>query len=376
MLAKLAFHPLGNADTIRIDLRDGRKMLVDYADMLNPADRFDARLNLPAELRRDLRLYQRDHYDVVVFTHLDRDHTCGASEFFWFDHAGAYQGEGRTRIRELWVPAGAITEAGSEGCARVIRQEARHRLRQGYGIRIFSRPAALKGWLEANGLTLAQREHLITDAGQLVPGFQKTAPEGVEFFIHSPYAWRRNEREVDDRNQDSVVFQATFREGFRDTRALFTADMEWEGLQSIVQITRGHHNDERLHWDLVKLPHHCSYLSLAADKGEDVTEPAEEVRWLYKEAGRARGIMVSTSDPIPTKGTPEDQDCQPPHRQAANYYKEVRDDLDGEFAVTMERPTRAKPRVTEIEITAAGAKLLSATVPAAAVISSGPVRAG
>ena len=32
MTAKLTFHPLGNADCTRIDLADGRKILLDYAD--------------------------------------------------------------------------------------------------------------------------------------------------------------------------------------------------------------------------------------------------------------------------------------------------------------------------------------------------------
>jgi hypothetical protein len=33
MTAKLTFHPPGNADCTCIDMADGRKMLVDYADM-------------------------------------------------------------------------------------------------------------------------------------------------------------------------------------------------------------------------------------------------------------------------------------------------------------------------------------------------------
>jgi hypothetical protein len=37
MTAKLTFHPLGTADCTRIDMANGRKMLVDYADMRNPA---------------------------------------------------------------------------------------------------------------------------------------------------------------------------------------------------------------------------------------------------------------------------------------------------------------------------------------------------
>jgi hypothetical protein len=55
MTAKLTFHPLGNADCTRIDMANGRKMLVDYADIRNPADMWDARIDLPEILKADLR---------------------------------------------------------------------------------------------------------------------------------------------------------------------------------------------------------------------------------------------------------------------------------------------------------------------------------
>jgi hypothetical protein len=375
MTARITVFPLGNADTTRIDLRDGRKMLVDYADMLNRDDPLDKRIDLPAELHKDLRAARRDSFNVVCFTHLDDDHVHGSSDFFWFDHAAKYQGDSRIKIADLWVPASAITEVGCEDCARVIREEAKYRLKKGYGIRVFSRPDALKAWLEQNGLTVESRLHLITDAGRLVPGYDKWGAEGVEFFIHSPFGFRRNERDVEDRNQDSVVFQATFLEGGRDTRALFTADMDWPGLTDIVDISRKHGHESRLHWDIMKLPHHCSYLSLSDDKGRDCTTPGEEVRWLHEDAGQHRSVMISTSKPIPPRGTDEDKDPQPPHRQAANYYKGVQDQRDGDFAVTMERPL-SRPKPTQVDVTERGALLLSiVSVPAVAIASS-PVRAG
>ncbi|MFK4727412.1 hypothetical protein ABIE89_008512 [Bradyrhizobium niftali] len=46
-------------------------------------------------------------------------------------------------------------------------------------------------WLEKQGLTLESRAHLITDAGQYVPGFSMFGPERVQFFIHSPFGWQR-----------------------------------------------------------------------------------------------------------------------------------------------------------------------------------------
>ncbi len=108
MTATLTFHPLGNADCTRMDLADGRKVLIDYADMKNRADNYDTRIDLPEALRKDLRAASRNYFDVVLFTHLDADHTKGSSDFFWFDHATKYQGSDRIKIRDLWVPAAAI----------------------------------------------------------------------------------------------------------------------------------------------------------------------------------------------------------------------------------------------------------------------------
>lgn len=380
MSATLTFHPLGNADCTRMDLADGRKVLIDYADMKNRADSYDTRIDLPEALRKDLRAASRDYFDVVLFTHLDADHTKGSSDFFWFDHATKYQGSGRTKIRELWVPAAAICEDGVEDCARVIRQEARHRLKNGYGIKVFSRPERLKSWLEANGLTLESRQHLIVDAGQTVPGFNLTGPERAEFFIHSPFAWRQNDKEVVDRNSDSVVFQTTFMEGSRATYALFASDINHETITEIVQTTKSHKREDRLLWDIYKIPHHCSYKSIGPDKGEDQTEPVEEVAWLCETQGRKNGLIISTSDPMPTKGSDEDKDVQPPHREAGNYYESVVDDRDGEFAVTMAWPNVAKPRPMEVRIDHRGATLLSGSaitaVGGSAAVTSTPVRAG
>jgi hypothetical protein len=377
MIAKLTFHPLGNADCTRFDLADGKKMLADYADVRNPNDPWDRRIDLPAELRADLRAARRDYYDVVLYTHLDDDHCCGSGDFFWLDHASKYQGEGRIKIRELWVPAAAILEEGCEDSARIIRQEARHRLKKGYGIRVFSRPAKLKEWLEKNGLTLESRAHLITDAGQYAPGYSTFGPERVQFFIHSPFGWRQNDNEVVDRNQDSVVFQATFLEGGRETYALFMSDINHDSIEQIVKTSKRHDNEARLLWDVFKVPHHCSYTAIGLEKGNDETKPTDEVKWLCETQSRDRHIMMSTSKSIPSKGSDEDKDVQPPHRQAAAYYKRVANMKDGQFKVTMDLPSASKPKPTTIEITDRGARLLtvSATVGAASIVST-PARAG
>lgn len=80
-MTQLTFYPLGKADTTLIELQDGRRMLVDYADMRNASDASDKRCDLPTLLKSDMKAAKRSAYSVVAFTHLDDDHCCGSKDF-------------------------------------------------------------------------------------------------------------------------------------------------------------------------------------------------------------------------------------------------------------------------------------------------------
>jgi hypothetical protein len=376
MPAYVTFFPLGNADGALIDLADKRKILVDFGNEGDPDDPDDLRCDLAAELRTDLRKAGRDYLDVVCFTHVDDDHCKGTGEFFWLQHAPKYQGSGRIKIKQMWVPACAITEEGLTDDSRLVRQEARHRLREGKDILIFSRAERLKEWMAENGIDYESRTHLFVDAGKPVPGYSTSGPEQVEFFVHCPFAWRQDENTVIDRNGDSIVFQATFKEGFSTSYALFASDVDHEVLSQIVETTRKHGRDDRLLWDLMKLPHHSSYLSLGPERGEDETVAVPDVKWLFETQGQRGCTIVSTSCPIPAKGTKEDEGTQPPHRQAANHHRRVARQKDGSYMVTMEQPRKSAPAPFKFEITQLGVALLLAAPSVITTATSAPARQG
>jgi hypothetical protein len=376
MTAKVHFFPLGNADTLRLDLVDGRKVLVDYANMRCADDENDRRCDLSAELRRDLAKANRNYFDAVCITHLDEDHCKGFGEFFWLRHALAYQADERIRINELWVPAFALTEDNLDGDARLVRAEARYRFREGKGVRVFSRPAHLKDWMDKNGIDFESRKHLIVDAGTLVPGYTKEGPAQAEFFVHSPFGWRQDAQTVIDRNDGSIAMQVTFREGGNDTYALLGSDLDYEAISAIVQVTRKKGNAVRLLWDLLKLFHHCSYLALGPDRGTDETVAVPDVKWLFETQGRKGATIVSPSWPIPAKGSKEDKDVQPPHRQAANHHRRVTRNLGGQFTVTMEEPSQARPLPFSYEITAYGIAAVIAAPMVSTYAAAATPRAG
>jgi hypothetical protein len=372
----LTFFPLGNADCCRIKLSNGDRILFDYAHMRDESDKSEKRWDLASDIRDDLKKDKRNSFRVVAFTHLDDDHIHRSSEIFYLEHAEKYQSADRIKIEELWVPAAAIVEDGLTGEARILRSEARHRFLAGKGIRVFSRPEVLEEWLEENGLSLADRRDLITDAGRVVPGIS-LEDDGVEFFVHSPFAHRLDSGELLDRNSDCLFMQALFEVDGIQTKLLLGSDVDHDAIGEIVQITKKHANEARLEWDIFKLPHHCSYLSIGPERGDEATEPTDQTQWLYVDQGLKAAIMISTSKPIPVKGSEDDNCDQPPHRQAARFHKTHTLNREGEFKVTMEHPSCGSPKPIEIELGARKATIKkSALGGAAAVISSAAPRAG
>jgi hypothetical protein len=348
---KVTFFPIGNADSCLIEFANRRVMMFDFADVANKADPDDKRIDLETALRDALDANDQTELDTLALSHLDRDHINRSSEVFWLDHAKAYQDDERIKVKTFWAPAAALLEVNPSEEARIIRQELRHRLKGNYGVRIFSRPRALDQWMRDNDIDPDSRRHLLTDAGQLAPGFTLAADD-AEFFVHAPFAERCTDGRLIERNEAGLYMQATFRVDGVYSRVILAADCGYEVIEGIIRTTRAHGNDIRLQWDLHNIPHHSSYKSLAAEKGESKTTPSDTMRWLYETQGQVKGYLVSTSDPIPSKDTD-----QPPHRQAAAYYRDVAKSLSGRFLVTMENPSNAVPEAMVFTIDRRGPTL-------------------
>lgn len=355
-MASVTFYPLGNADCCLIKTDLGQLFAFDFADMHYPGDPNDKRMPLAESFRTDIGWPDRKAVDVLAITHGDRDHVLGISETFWLDHAQKYQSAERVKITELWVPAALIVDPIAEDDTKIIRAEAIHRFLNKKGIRVFARPEHLRDWLEARGRKLDDYRDVIVNAGKEVPGLTLDA-NGIEFFVHSPFAQRTADGLL-DRNDNCLVMQATIRSGWRDTRFLITADSVSKNWSRIVNITRAHGNDHRLAWDILKIPHHCSYLSIAPEdengdyiKGDYKTEASPEFEWLLSQ-GTERAVMVSTSWIIPDETT-----IQPPHVETYRRYKETADALDADLVVTMQHPSKFRPQRLIIDIDGSGPTL-------------------
>lgn len=379
---QIVFYPVGNGDTSQIVLSHGRRVLFDFCHRKN-ADSVDTpEIDLMKRLKSELNAAGRDYFDVVAFTHADADHIQGCTGFFELQHATRYQGSGRIKIKQLWVPAAMVMESATNDQQSdefvILRQEARHRLLEGKDILVFSRPQLLMDWLipklKERGEAPNARDHLFVDAGMLVPGFSLVA-DGVEFFCHSPFVKHCEDGDI-IRNSAALVFNVRLLAGTSTFDYLEIGDAHWEDLEDIVRITKLHKNEDRLAWDLINIPHHCSYLSLSDEKGEMVTEPKPLVKELLL-AGKLGSYIVSCSKPVVDVKESYAQ-VQPPHIQARKAYEQYLKEVQGrKFLVTMEEPNATKPEPLVFDVTAGGvAWAKTALIGAPSIVASRPSRAG
>jgi len=354
MSQKITFFPLGNAESCLLELSNNKTMLFDYAHTYT-GENGDKRINLESELSKHTQ------FDVVLFSHAHDDHVKGAKDFFYFDHAVKYQNDTRKKISELWVSSAFIldSELNSED-ARVIRQEARHRLKNNYGIKVFSEPNKLNKWLENNGIDPNERKNIIVHAGKLLSCSDLSGE--IEVFVHAPFS--ADAEEVEDKNEPSIVLQLRLTNNNNTTKILMTGDTPHTVLEKIVDISKSKNNEDYLNWDIYDIPHHCSYTGLSDDKGDWKTIPTTQVKELLS-WGNNNSVMVASCVPVTTE-------TSPPHIEAKRAYEYYSDKK--KFWVTMEYPNADSPKPLRYKIDHLGISEMTYSVNP--IITSPAPRAG
>lgn len=382
-MATVKFYPVGNGDTSLITLKNGKHILMDYRQHSSATDSTKPQFDIASDIKKTLLDAKKDRLEVLAFTHADKDHIEGSTEFFHLEHAIKYQGDGRIKIDQLWVPAAMLLESvdrdklSSEFA--IWRSEARYRLKNKTGIRVFSQPDELVKLIESWQMNIDELSDLIVDAGTIVDTFS-LENDNVEFFVHSPfmkYCEEAGKKVKKVRNQASLIFNIRFNEGGEVFDFLAIGDSEWEVLEDIVSITKYYKNEDRLRWDLLNIPHHCSYLALSDEKGDNETEPKEKVAELLL-LGNKDAYMICSSNSFDESTSEALKSTQPPHLQAKRCYERYLRDVNGRsLIVTMENESKTKPKPVIIEFTSSGLskrnyKMTAALVTAAAT----PARAG
>jgi beta-lactamase superfamily II metal-dependent hydrolase len=347
----VVFWPVGSGDSTTIVVDDETVVQVDLRDMAK-ADRDDTpeiavvdRL-VEALPRRDGRPYLA----VFVLTHADLDHCCRFEDLL-----------SEVTIGELWAtprlwreleddPSAEICES-----ARAFHQEAERRVAA-------TRAAAKKGEKPVSGDRVRIIGHDrdgdlhnyadLPDECLSGPGQVVTTLDGVdctgrfEAFLHAPFK--------DDcakaRNDTSVAMQVTLTHGDGVGQFLLFGDLAYETVMKIFDYSEAAGRSERLAWDVLLAPHHCSKSVMYVD-GDLQLDVLEAIG----RNAKTPSTIVSSSNPVPATDT---DGANPPHRAAAKRYTEIADD----FVCTMEHGSTSAPTPIVFEVDTTGLRLLDPQV--------------
>jgi len=349
-LRGIMFWPVGTGDSTTIVVDEDHVIQVDLHDMAQ-ADR-DGAVVMPVVDELAACLPKRDgrpYLAVFALTHADQDHCRGFADLL----------EAVT-IGELWATPRLWREYEDSDVvicadAQAFQEEAERRVRA-------TRAAAGRGERPTSGDRILvvgydtdREEHAYADLPaeyKTGPGHVVTALDGkdmsavFEAFIHAPFA--------DDcaaaRNETSLALQVTLKDpGGPDGRVLLLGDLAHDTIMKIVTYSEEHQREDRLAWDVLLAPHHCSKHVMYRDG-----EVQQEILGAFERHAREGAVIVASSMPVPSRNEPGDN---PPHAKAKARYLQIVDDAD-HFICTGEWPDADRPRPVVFGLGARGLTLL------------------
>ena len=348
----IMFWPVGTGDSTTIVVDDDHVMQVDLHDMAQ-AD-LDGAVVMPVVDELAACLPKRDgrpYLAVFVLTHADQDHCRGFADLL----------EAVT-IGELWATPRLwreYEEADAVICADAqdFQEEAERRVRA-------TRAAVDRGEQPASGDRILvvgydtdREEHAYADLPDEYltgPGHAVTALDGedmaevFEAFIHAPFA--------DDcaaaRNETSLALQITLKDpSGSDGRILLLGDLAHNTIMKIFTYSEAHQREDRLTWDVLLAPHHCSQYVMYQDG-----ELEQDVLDAFERHAREHAVIVASSVPVPARN---DLGDNPPHAKAKARYLQLVDGADC-FICTGEWPDADQPKPVVFGLEADGLTLLDA----------------
>jgi hypothetical protein len=343
------FWPVGTGDSTTIVVDEDHVIQVDLHDMAQ-AD-LDGAVVMPVVDELAAGLPKRDgrpYLAVFVLTHADQDHCRGFADLLK-----------AVTIGELWATPRLWREyedADTVICAdaRAFQEEAERRVRA-------TRAAVKRGARPASGDRIlvvgydTDREkhayadlpdEYLTGPGHAVMDLDgKNMSAVFEAFIHAPFA---NDCAA-ARNETSLALQVTLKDpSGSDGKVLLFGDLAHDTIMKVFAYSEEHGREDRLAWDVLLAPHHCSEHVMYQDG-----ELQQDILDAFERHARDGVVIVASSMPVPTRNDPGDN---PPHSKAKARYLQIVD--AGHFICTGEWPDAGEPRPVVFGLGADGLTLL------------------
>jgi len=345
MTATIEFFPVGNGDMALLRLQSGRTILIDVnirksADDEDDEDTVDVALLLRDRLERDTN--NRLYVDAFLLTHPDEDHCRGLARHFHLGSAATWsKRDDKILIREMWSSPiifrrkkdvdGAVCKDADDWWAEARRRANAYKaadsdssVKDGDRLQILGE--------DKDGKTDDLTSILVKE------GCEITKICGVEdntfsAWLLAPHLVSDDEAaELTGKNHASTIVQFKLKGGDNQDacRFLTGGDAEVENWDRVW--ARNKKTVDRLSYDILLAPHHCSWHSLSYDswseQGDEV-EVSESARSALSQ-GRDGAYIIASSAEI------KDDDNDPPCIRAKREYEAIAKDVDGQFLCTSE----------------------------------------
>lgn len=325
------FWPVGTGDSTTIVISETEIMQIDLNDKLMADEEGNEHIPIVDELVAKLpEVNGRPYLSCFVLTHPDLDHCRGFSDLLdrvdigeiWHtprifreyedtyklsEDAQAFRAEAHRRA-ERSIEAGG--DPGSGNRVRII----------GYASELFEPGERYFGFPEHDFYTRPGNSIYMLDGVDVSGRF--------EAFIHAPFKASL----ADARNETSLAMQIAIGSG-TGMRGLFLGDLSYPSVMQVFDETHRHGNEDKLQWNVLLAPHHCSKKVMYENNvlQQDVLDE-------FAASQLSPGYIVSSSNEF--KGRNESGD-NPPHRVARNRYEEI---VNNDFVCTGEVSTPEEVR--------------------------------
>ena len=331
--------------TILIDCSIGDEPIADHCDVNQ-----ELRSRLPKDSN------DRPYLDAFILTHRHDDHVKGFINHFHTGPLDEYDGDADEKkivIKEMWSshnfwkPSSAKYDLCEN--AKAFNKEMKRR------VDLFKEKKAIQPEGDRAIVVGKDPEGRTDDIGNINYDIGDTFTKinntnisaKLEGFILSPIEQQENEEDecFTDKNRQSIVIQLAVIQGEYRNKLMMAADAEclvWETLWKIYKDEK-----EKLEYDILSAPHHCSWHSLSYDSQSDCENPK-----ICKDAKKALSQSKDGAFIVSQSKIIKDSDSDPPSQAAKDEYLGIVG--ENQFICTNEHPDEKKPEPIEFNLTGGG----------------------
>lgn len=369
MAAKISFFPVDNGDMTLINLEDNSRILIDcnIRQWNEESEFMDVAKELRKRLPKDGK--GRPFVDVFLLSHPDHDHCRGFNQHFFVGGIEDYAKEpendsARIFVKEIWSSpvvfrrfskndTGEILSSDAESFQGEVRRRVKFfrdqkgdysKIQDGNKVLVIGHDESDK----TKGL-----EKITYDPGESFNKVRGIANEHIRCQVLGPLPLAEidTEEEILCKNDSSVILNMHIspgKDGNNGVKFLTGGDSEvaiWQ------RLWEKHKATTVLEYDLLLVPHHCSWHSLSSDSISKSANP--KVNTDSKKAlsqARNGAFLIASSKPI------KEKDADPPAVKAKEEYEQISKSVNGRFICVGEKTNGTKPEILEVLVEKEGAR--------------------